>query len=341
MKILFSVNHPAHVHLFKNLIWQLQKKQHDILIVARKKEVTLDLLNIYNIKYELISEENETAFLLPLEMVQRSKGLWRIMKNFKPDMAISQMDPSLAIPSWLLGVPYVCLADSEPALTSLYGSLPFTNTVFTPECFRKNIGRKQIRYAGYKELAYLHPEIFKPNPSVLKEIGLLENEPYILLRFVSWNASHDIIQKGLVNKDEIVRKLLPYGRILISSEKKLPDELEQYRINISPEKIHDLLFYARILVTDSQTMTTEAAILGTPAIRCNSFVGKNDMGNFIELEKKYGLIINCSDEREALENSISILENCQTKNVWKEKRDKLLSEKINLTDYLIKYIENK
>jgi predicted glycosyltransferase len=39
-------------------------------------------------------------------------------------------------------------------------------------------------------------------------------------------------------------------------------------------------------------MTTEAAVLGTPAIRCNSFVGKRDMGNFIELEKKYGLIFN-------------------------------------------------
>jgi hypothetical protein len=36
MKILISVNHPAHVHLFKNAIWTLQDHNHDILVCARR-----------------------------------------------------------------------------------------------------------------------------------------------------------------------------------------------------------------------------------------------------------------------------------------------------------------
>ena len=42
-----------------------------------------------------------------------------------------------------------------------------------------------------------------------------------------------------------------------------------------------------MVVADTQTIVTEAAVLGTPAIRYNSFAGENDMGNFVELEQKY------------------------------------------------------
>jgi predicted glycosyltransferase len=218
--------------------------------------------------------------------------------------------------------------------------MPFTQAVLTPSCFRTCLGEKHIYYSGYKELAYLHPNVFKPDVSVLKDLGVEMGDPYIVLRFVSWRAHHDIGEQGIQDKTEIVKQLEQHGRVFISSESKLGEGLEKYELKVSPEKIHDVLYYAHLLFCDSQTMTTEAGVLGTPAIRCNSFVGANDMGNFIELENKYRLIYNFSDENMALNFAVSLLEAPDIKEEWSKRQKNLLNDKIDVTAFLLWFVEN-
>ena len=50
MNILFDINHPAHVHFFKNAIKILENSNHNIIITAREKEMTTYLLGKYNIE---------------------------------------------------------------------------------------------------------------------------------------------------------------------------------------------------------------------------------------------------------------------------------------------------
>ncbi|MFC7231061.1 hypothetical protein ACFQMM_05875 [Saliphagus sp. GCM10025308] len=99
--------------------------------------------------------------------------------------------------------------------------------------------------------------------------------------------------------------------------------------------IHDLLYYADLYVGDSQTMATEAAILGTPAIRSNSFVGDGDMSNFVELESTYGLLSSLSDERETLALARDLSTDPDAKARWRQKRRRLLDDKIDVTAYLL------
>ena len=72
----------------------------------------------------------------------------------------------------------------------------------------------------------------------------------------------------------------------------MPTDLEKYKLKINPIYIHTVLYYASLYVGDSQTMATEAALLGTPSIRFNSFVGANDMSNFTMLENDYNMMKN-------------------------------------------------
>ena len=51
MKIFIDIGHPAHVHYFKNLVYNLKKSGHDLFITAREKDVTHQLLDNYNIPY--------------------------------------------------------------------------------------------------------------------------------------------------------------------------------------------------------------------------------------------------------------------------------------------------
>jgi len=342
MRILFSVNHPAHVHLFKNMIWKLQDLNHDIFICARKKEVTIDLLKKYGFAYTVVSETKPSRVHLVAEQIQRIIRFRSILSKFKPDLSISMMDPSLAFASRLMGVPYVCLADTEHAGTTINCALPFTKAVLTPSCFSKEMGPKQIRYNGYHELAYLHPNRFIPNPAVLTELGLAEGDPFIIVRFVSWQASHDVGYNGLTldTKRKAVHEFEKYGRVFITSEKPLPEEFEKYRISVSPEKMHDLLYYATLLYGESATMASECAVLGTHAIFCD-FAGR---GYTDEEERDYNLVYNFkldeSSQENSIEKAVELLQDPALKTKGREKQKRLLNDKIDVTAFMVWFIEN-
>lgn len=340
MKIILSVEHPAWVHQFKYVIENLKRQGHEVKVVAIKKDVTIDLLNAYNIPYELISESSGKGILEKgLIFLRTTWEIFKICTESKPDIFIGRASPMMAINSFLFRKPHIVFEDSEPSRFCLYICKLFSDIIITPRCFTKRLGEKQILVNANKELFYLHPEYFYPSPQVLEMLGLKENDKFIVARFVAWDAHHDVGQHGIKDKVGVIKSLEKYGPIFISSEGTLPAELKQYQIAIPPEKIHDVLSFATLFFSDSQTMTTEAALLGTPAIRCNSFVGSNDMGNFIDLEK-HGLIFNYPDVEDAITKAQELLSFEDVKAVWRERTNSYLKEKIDITSFMVTLIES-
>jgi predicted glycosyltransferase len=218
----------------------------------------------------------------------------------------------------------------------------FASAIITPACFRLDFGKKHIRVQSYKELAYLHPKYFQPDPGIFRELGLSADDQYVILRFNAFDAVHDIGRKGfsIEDKYQLVKTLEQYKHVFISSETPLPDDLKKYQLPIPAYRIHHALYYAQLLVSDTQTLSTEAAILGVPAIRCNNFVGPNDMSNFIELEQKYGLLYSFTQSSQAIDKAVELIKQPDIKNAWQEKRLKLLEDKIDLTGFMVEFIEN-
>ncbi|MDG6219789.1 MAG: DUF354 domain-containing protein, partial [Candidatus Thermoplasmatota archaeon] len=326
MKIVVDVNHPGHVHLFKNCIWEMQKKGHEVLITASEKDVTFKLLDNYGFEYVSLGSYGNSVSRKILNVPVMDVKMYRVINKFNPDIVIGVSTIRGSHATKVIGKKCIVFDDSEPAKYEHLLYVPFAHKILTPSCFTKDLGKKHIRYNGYHELAYLHPNYFTPDLHIFDDLGLDNKEKYIIMRFVAWKAGHDINQKGfdLKTKIKFVRELEKYAKVYISSESRLEKELEDYRINLPPERMHHLLYFAEMLVGDSQTMTTEAALLGTPVIRCNSFVGENDMANFIELENKYGLIFNFNDPEKALQKAVEILQTPNIKEEWKEKCDALL-----------------
>jgi predicted glycosyltransferase len=81
-------------------------------------------------------------------------------------------------------------------------------------------------------------------------------------------------------------------------------------------------------------MVTEAALLGTPAVRSNSFVGEDDMGNFLELERE-GLIYNVAEFDEVIERATGLLAREDADREWARKREAFMADKVNLTDLVV------
>ena len=219
---------------------------------------------------------------------------------------------------------------------------PFTDTIVSPGSLRNKRRYDSVYYSGFHELAYLHPNRFKPNPAVLNELGMRQRDKYFLLRFNVFKAHHDIGVQGLSleQKMRIISILEPHGKIFISTERSIEPELLKYELKISPEKVHSLLYFATMFVSDSQTMTSEAAVLGTPAIRCNSFVGK--ISYLEEEEHKYELTHGFRPDKfdDMLFKIKELLSMRNLKEEWQKRRHRMLEDKIDVTAFMMWFVEN-
>jgi len=177
---------------------------------------------------------------------------------------------------------------------------------------------------------------------VKKHLGVKDDEPYVVLRFISWEASHDKGHSGisLQNKIKAVREFSKYSKVFISSEKSLPTELEPNKIPISPEKIHHALYYSKMFWGESATMATEAVVLGTPAVYLDN------TGRYYtdELENKYDLVYNFLesevDQKRAIEKGVEILSDEESTEKYGENQKKLLDDKIDVTEFLVWFVED-
>ena len=340
MRILIYIGHPGHVHFFKNFIWEMKRGGHDLVVTARDKDVALRLLEAYGIQHTVIGRAGKGRLDLIWEWVGRDRGIYAIARRFRPDILTGIHNPCVAHIARLTGAKSIIFTDTEHAKIANLTTFPFSDVICTPSCFKKDLGKKQVRYNGYHELAYLHPNYFKPDPSVLDELGIKETDKYVIVRFVSWDASHDIGQSGfdLATKRKLVAEIGKYACILITSESPLPEEFEQYRISLPPEKLHDLLYYATLCIGEGATIATEAAILGTPSIYVSSLLGT--MGNFIELEQEYGLTFNFIDPDKSIEKATELIQKLNIKAEWAKKRKRLLEDKIDVTKFMSEFIES-
>jgi predicted glycosyltransferase len=340
IKVLFCINTPAQAHTWRNVIKNLMLRGHQIRILARDYGSTAEILTKAGLPVYAFNSIVR-RYLRLFEIIVHVRNSLKVSKGFTPDIVIG-FGVDAAITAALLRRPCLVFTDSEPMPVQHLLTRGFASAIITPSCFNKDLGKKHLRIEGYKELAYLHLDYFRPDITIFDELKIARGEKYIILRFNIFDAVHDIGKHGFTVADQsnLVQELNKYAHVFISPEGPLAKELEGYRLSIPYERIHHALYYAQLLVTDTQTMTTEAAILGTPAVRCNSFVGPKDMGNFIELEQKYDLIYSYSDSEQAIQKAIELIQQPDLKEQWAKKRQKLLSDKIDVTQFMVDFIEN-
>ena len=342
MKIIVGMHHPKQFWMFKNLILAGKKKGWEFMILISEKDILRYLLKSAGFEFHIIGKNRPTILRKCLEFFRYLYNTYRYSKKFRPDVYIAQALPHFGFISTLRGTDYYIFEDTEN-VSVLHGiTIPFCTNVFTPECFKKELGKKQIRIDTYFELLYLHPKYFTPDPSISEMLGVRKNERYVILRFVSWTAHHDIGHTGikLDIKRKAVREFSKYARVLISSEKELPEDLEKYRIKILPQKMHDSLYNATILYGESATMASECAVLGTPAI----YLDNNGRPYTDEEEERYGLVFNYSesldDQELSIRKGIELIKQVNVKQEWEIRRQKMLSEKIDATCFMVWLFEN-
>lgn len=286
MKAMFYMGHPAHFHLLKNVIPILNKRGIETRILIKKKDVLEKLLQASGFAYTNIQPQGRkpSTFGIIKGLIERD---WQILKwclREKPDV-LAGTSTEITHVGKLLGIPSIVLneddADQVPRFAKL--GYPFATKIVAPVSCR--VGKwenKAVKYEGYHELAYLHPDHFQFDPSIKNKFNLADK--YFILRFSGLDAHHDGGKTGI--NDELALKIIdmlfPHGSVYITSERPLRNDLEPYRMPVAPEHIHQVMAGASMFIGDSQTMAAEAAVLGVPSVRFNDFVGK--LGYLEELQ---------------------------------------------------------
>ncbi len=295
MRLLVDILHPAHVHFFRPIAEDLLAQGGEVLFAAREKEVAVDLLRAHHLPFETLSGIGGGFGGLVWEFGVRLARFLPLARRFRPDVLAGIMGPVIAPAGRILGVPSVVFYDTETAkLTNSY-AFPLATRVATPEAWSGSSFANQVRYPGYQELAYLHPSRFTPDPEIGKELGLGQDEPFALLRLVSFEASHDLGDRGFHDRVGFVKDLASRIRVFVSAERGAPEALRPYALPTRPERLHHVLAAAAFYVGEGATTAVEAAVLGTPSV----FVHTARLGYMQELEKRYRLLWNLPRQEEA------------------------------------------
>jgi predicted glycosyltransferase len=345
-KYFFILNHPAHFHLFKNVIKIFRTKGHLCYIYIRPKDVLENLLREEGLEYEVLAlPSKKRKFIIGssvIGLLKKELNLSKRVLKHKPDLMIGT-DWAIVHVGRLFNIPSLVFNEDDTLATPENKVFyPFAKTLVLPQCCDKGMwGKKRVSYNGYHELAYLHPNRFTPDSTIINE-KICTSKPFIIVRLVKLTASHDVGKKGLALSIilKMIEKYESSYDFLISMEDKVIPELEKYRFRHNLNMMHHFIAGAALVISDSQTMVAEAAVLGTPSVRFNDFVGK--IGYLEELEHEYELTYGIKTDKpdELMKKVDELLSITDLKNKWKNRMNKMLEEKIDVTAFMEWFIEN-
>lgn len=340
MKILININHPAHVHYYRNFIKMMEAKGHKFCVINRDSKMINQLLDIYGIEHTIRNKRPEKKGTIPSLMYLLKMILWCIRKSitFHPDIYMGFASSACAITAWMFRKPSILIDDTEHNSMTHKLYMPVCTKVLTPFYFKKDLGNKdkQIRFNAYVEQLYLHGAYYENNDQVLKELNVKPKE-YVIIRYVAYDAHHDLKVRPISEevKKTIVKEISKHYKVFVSLEKSVKDPFyDDYVLKISPEKMHDLEANAKFMVAEGATMASEAFVLGVPYLYLNPL-----MVGYIDYQCTHypNRCFKTTNGDEALKIVNQLID---LKIDGEAERRKVEEQTINPTEYLVKFVED-
>ena len=336
-RIAFLPNHPAQIWLLRPIA-EGAAEFADVVWIIRDKDCALELADALGLGHTVLTKAARGFVGNALEFARATAHAVRLGVRLKIDLWVTKHGPG-NIAARLTGKESVSFNDDDADVVPLiaWTSYPFASATLVTDVTR--MGRfepKAIRFKGFYELCYLHPDRFTPDESIFEDLGVPRREPYALVRLSALQAHHDVGIRGV--SEDLLRSVIALTedrmQLFITSEKPLAADLESYRLPLALHRVHHALAFAQFYLGDSQTMTSEAAVLGTPAFRINDFVGRI---SYIEELEKRGLAFGFRPGQEAdlLRNLKGILQMENMEAEFQKRRQDMLSEKIDPVPWFV------
>ncbi len=274
MKIWFDISNSPHVNMFYQLIKELEKDGHEIIITSRPLANTIALLDQKGLKHTTVGEHYgknlwKKIFGYPIRVNQ----LRKFLKPQKVDLAISQSSFHSPVVAKLIGVPSIYTNDNEHAM----GNKPAficASKILIPENLAVDkvaktgvSAKKVIQYPGVKEGIYLWS---KGEEIQAKRKQNISGDVKIYIRPEPQTAQY---YKGKENflDDTILALQDKYKIIVLPRDANQSNHYKQQKFSKTYVPDKPLGFDAiaadcTIFIGAGGSMTREMAILGIPTI---------------------------------------------------------------------------
>ncbi len=339
MRIAVDISHPAHFHFFKNAIAEWKGQGHDVLILAREKDLTVPLLQETGWPFHCLSHARQGKTGLGVELLEHGSKAWRLLGQHRSQIVVAVSGAFIAYAARLRKIPLLVYYDTEHAKIANRISYPLATRIFTPRAYQHDLGAAHTRYNGYQELAYLHPKRFTPDPAKLAVEGLTPDDAFTFVRLVSWTSHHDTHDFGVTNLHEVVARLEKFGKVLISAESPLPADLKKYERRGKSGDVHHVLAFARLFFGESATMASEAAQLGVPGI----FLSTSSRGYTDEQEQRYQMVFNFNGDHARQEQALvcaeQILADPHSSQLFQQRHADMLNDVMDVTGLILENVQ--
>lgn len=275
--LYFDINHPVQVLMLRPVIGALTEAGYTTRVFARDKDVTLGLLDRFGLEATTLARRRRGRLGSAIELIARESRLLRLALEERP-RAILGTSVHAARVGRITGALSVVINDDDATAVPWFARLayPFADLIVKPQCLAFENHRHQETYKGNQQLFYLHPSRFTADPTVRAELGIEPGQRFGVIRLSALDAHHDEGVRGLARAHlQEVAGLVPKHMAVFASLEKEQNLPAGWRpIRLPPDRLHHVLAAADFFVGNGQTMTAEAAVLGTPAFRLNDFVGR-------------------------------------------------------------------
>jgi len=335
LKISFDLGHPAHFLFFRDILKNHEKLNFKPVIFIQEKDRLESLLKEESFSFYKRFNKGTTisrASLMLKDIIQ----IRNIMKKEKISFNIGKSSIIGSIAAKSLGLKAVVFDDTDNSKIETFIYSKFADEILCPKYFPLNLGSKQIFFNGLFPLAYLSPQVFKPDRTIPNSLGLLERGKPIMIRLIAYNATHDWNYRDY-REDffKIIKKLEKEFDIILSIEGNVFDKkLEKYVKKFDAKDFHHILAFSKLYIGSGASTAQEASVLGVPSLYTNPITPF-----YIKLlNKKYKLIKLRSINSLNIQMINEVLK--IDEKIWQSKKNNLLNDMINMPDFLRNYIKN-
>jgi uncharacterized protein len=285
VKIWFDADNGPHVLIMKPLVRELERRGHTVLVTARDRTRTLELLTLYGIAHRRVGGVYGRGLWNKVRgTLGRAAALTAAMRGSGCAISFGHGSRALPVASRLLGIPSVTMYDYEWVDPRLFNLL--CRTILLPEVIDRQRCRQAgiradrvVGFPGCKEELYLADAPLDPQP-VAADLGLRADAVKVLLRPPATDAHYHNPEAEVILQAVLARlagrrdlDLVYLARDRAQTDWLAPHDLPRV---IIPERVYDgpsLIAAMDLVISGGGTMTREAAVLGIPA--CSFFRGKN------------------------------------------------------------------
>ncbi len=170
MRLLFIINTPAQAYTWRYIIQEFLTKGCEIKIIARDYGSAPKILDGFGFEYSVFKPigSRTSRFFGALGHFQKC---YELSKGFSPSIFIG-FGVDAAFTAMRFRKPSIIFTDDDHTYFQNKFTRLMASSIVTPDCFLGNLGKKHIRIKGYKELAYLHPNYFKPDITIYDELKI-------------------------------------------------------------------------------------------------------------------------------------------------------------------------